>query len=135
MKKLYAVTLISMLSAASIITNDRMRCGGECLCVTECRCEDVMSKAGSALFINNLSDLLQILANNRRVVVKFYKSACPACSFGQFFNDLVHASTDDTIFVNFRAVEIQAEVLETFGLTKLPTIVEFIDGVKTNVIK
>lgn len=135
MKKLCLLTLMSMISAASLVADTGMRCGGECLCITECRCEEVMSKAGSVFFINNLSDLLQILTSNKRVVVKFYKSVCPACSFGQFFNDLVHASKDGTVFVNFRAVAIEGEVLEVFGLAKLPTIVEFVDGAKVGIIK
>ncbi len=108
----------------------------ECACGVLCQCAAINERAASVITTQSLTELQTIIGANQRVIVKFFKTKCPACSFGISFDELVQESNDGTVFVAFNAIgALQDAVKAEYDLPSLPAIVLFVDGEKESVLK
>lgn len=132
--KFYQLMLCGLLSSALTV---HARCiEDNCPCDRQCVCGVNDVKTKPAISVNSIAEFDRILADNERVIVKFFPGKCSGCAFGAYFNQLMAASIDDTVFVNFGVGALdRAAVLAHYRLTRLPAIVLFENGVLSEQLK
>jgi len=104
-----------------------------CFCLANL---ESLKKSATINYTSDLSEVQNIIANNERVMVKFFLTGrCNSCEAGKLFIKLSKQSQDGTIFVAFSiAADDRESIFNEFGLQSLPTITLFVNGEQEKIV-
>lgn len=139
----HMLAALMMLSSQAMVADHTHKSCADC---DDCTCDmrgcfclanlESLQKSGNIQYTSDLAELQSVIANNERVMVKFFLTGrCNSCEAGKLFIKLSKQSQDGTVFVAFSVAADEREaIFNEYGLTNLPTIMLFVDGVQEKVI-